>query len=312
MSTSVRVVPDASVEAVRAFNRFYTRELGLLGDQHLGSALSLTETRVLFELAHERQVSPKDLAHVLALDRGYVTRLVQTLEKKGLVSRASSRNDARRVILTLTPAGRKTIARLERATRNRVARVLDTLDTGRQLRLIDAMRSIERLLMHQEPCPRPVVIREPHPGDIGQVIHRQAVLYAREYGWDWTYEGLVAKICGAFVGEFDPANEHCWIADRDGEVVGSVFLVRKSARVAQLRLLYVDPSARGMGLGRTLVDLCIAFARERGYRTMALWTNDVLVAARRIYEAVGFTLSAEERHRSFGKELVGQNWRLVL
>jgi GNAT superfamily N-acetyltransferase len=216
------------------------------------------------------------------------------------------------MVLALTPAGRNAVAKLEDDTRRQLGKLLSTLSAADRARLVAAMTTIENLLTvdaYREPS---YLIRDPHPGDIGRVIHRQAELYALEYGWDWTYEGLVAEIAGRFIRHFDAAREHCWLAERDGEVVGSVFVVRKSARVAQLRLLYVDRSARGLGIGSRLVALCVAFAREKGYRSLTLWTNDVLVSARRIYEAAGFVLIEEERHRSFGKDLVGQNWTLSL
>jgi DNA-binding MarR family transcriptional regulator/GNAT superfamily N-acetyltransferase len=302
---------DSTIESVRAFNRFYTRELGLLAEAHLDSGLSLTEVRLLYEVAHGDDVSPGSLAKALALDAGYVSRLVGELAKRDVLARGGSASDARRSVLKLTAQGRRLVAALERETSKRLATLLDPIAAEDRRRLVTAMATIHDVL-----APRPgqaaFLIRDPRPGDIGWVIHRQAEIYADEYGWDWTYEGLIAGIAARFVAHFDPDREHCWLAERDGTVVGSVFVVRKSARVAQLRMLYVDPSARGLGIGARLVALCIAFAREKGYRSMMLWTNDVLVSARRIYEAAGFVLVEEERHRSFGKDLVGQNWSLSL
>lgn len=310
--TETRAKTPVDVDAVRAFNRFYTRRLGLLDERHLKSDLTLAEVRVLYELAHGALDSPGKLARSLGLDAGYVSRLVMSLERRGMVSRAASGVDARRSVLALTAVGRKTIARLEKTTREHLTTLLADVPLDRRDRLVGSMRAIEDALTPAVDAAGTVVLREPRPGDLGWVLHRQAVLYAEEYGWDWTYEGLVAGILGRFVADFQPAFERCWIAERAGAVVGSVFIVRKSVRVAQLRLLYVEPSARGAGIGRQLVDACIAFARAKGYRRLTLWTNDVLVSARRIYVAAGFTLSKEERHRSFGKDLVGQNWDLDL
>ena len=300
----------ASVDAVRAFNRFYTRRIGLLAEKHLESTLTLAQVRVLYEVAHGDGVSPSGLARGLGLDAGYVSRTIAALERRRLVSRSASTEDARRSLLVLTRTGRTTIAALERATHDQLASLLTDLSAEGARRLVEAMHAIERLL--DPAAVDPVTIRDPRPGDLGWIIHRQAVVYATEYGWDWTYEGLIAGICGRFVEGFDPERERCWVAARGDRIVGSVFLVRKSNTVGQLRLLYVEADARGLGLGARLVDECIAFARAAGYRRMTLWTNDVLVSARRIYEAAGFVLTGEERHRSFGKDLVGQQWALDL
>jgi DNA-binding MarR family transcriptional regulator/N-acetylglutamate synthase-like GNAT family acetyltransferase len=305
-------VSTSTVDAVRAFNRFYTRRLGLLDDRHLRSTLSLAEVRALYEVAHEPGVAPSALAEGLGLDPGYVSRIVASLERQGFVSRAAASDDGRRSALSLTTEGRRTFAALERATRAQVGQILAGLTVDDRVDLVAAMNRIERLLEPQAPVDRTFVLRDPHPGDIGWIIHRQGALYAAEYGWDWTYEGLIAGICAKFIERFDPTHEHCWIAERDGAIVGSVFLVRRSKTVAQLRLLYVEPSARGLGIGARLVDECIGFARRCGYRKMMLWTNDVLVSARKIYVAAGFTLVEEEPHRSFGHDLVGQNWSLDL
>lgn len=302
---------DETVDAVRAFNRFYTRRAGLLDENHLKSARTLAEVRVLYEIAYGSQVSPSDLARTLALNAGYVSRTLGSLERQGLVERTQSVDDARRSLLALTRSGRTAFTALERATRKQVGMLLRALSSDGRRQLVGAMHAVERLL-DPDAVANPVSIRDPRPGDIGWIIHRQAVLYATEYGWDWTYEGLIAGICAQFVKHFDPAHEHCWIAERDEVIVGSVFLVRKSATVGQLRLLYVEPTARGLGIGAALVERCIGFARAVGYRKLTLWTNDVLVSARKIYLAAGFTLASEEPHRSFGKDLVGQQWDLDL
>jgi len=234
------------------------------------------------------------------------------LEARGLVTRTPSEHDARQSVLALTPQGRAAFAPLDQASHDEIAAMLDRLPADERESLVAAMRRVQRLLGGAPEPEPPYHLRGLRPGDIGWVVHRQGLLYATEYGWDQTFEALVAEIAAAFVRNFDPARENAWIAEREGEIVGSVFLVRQSDEVAKLRLLYVEASARGLGLGRRLVDECIRFARDRGYRTLTLWTNDVLVSARRIYEAAGFRLVEEERHHSFGKDLVGQNWVLDL
>lgn len=300
------------VDAVRAFNRFYTRHAGLLEEGLLKSDFSLTEVRVLYELAHAEGLAASDLARELSLDIGYMSRVLKRLHARGLLQRSFSKTDARRSVLRLTARGRKAFLPIEEATRRQLADMLEAVPVDGKEKLLRSMRTIQRIFGDRAGEPAAYVIRDPRPGDIGWIIHRQGVLYAAEYGWDQTFEGLVAEIAGRFIRSFDPKLEHCWIAERDDEVVGSIFLVRKSARVAQLRLLYVEASARGLGMGRRLVDECIAFAKAKGYRTMTLWTNDALVSARKIYQAAGFKLVKEERHRSFGKNLVGQNWDLKL
>jgi DNA-binding MarR family transcriptional regulator/GNAT superfamily N-acetyltransferase len=304
--------PAAAVAAVRRFSRVYTRRLGLLDEHLLASAFSLTESRLLFELAHHEGLAAADLVRDLALDAGYVSRILRRFVAQGLVQRRRAADDRRRSVLTLSARGRAAVAPLERASSEQVAALLARLHPGAQSELLDSMAAIERTL---DPPPRgagTVTLRAHRSGDIGWIAHRQGLLYSEEYGWDQTFEALVAEIAARFVREFDPKWERCWIAEQDGRTVGSVFVVRKSVRVAQLRLLYVEPSARGQGIGQRLVDECIAFARAKGYRTLSLWTNDVLSAARHIYEGAGFALVKEERHRSFGKSLVGQHWDLRL
>ncbi|MFK0692004.1 GNAT family N-acetyltransferase [Mesorhizobium sp. IMUNJ 23033] len=301
------------IDAVRAFNRFYTRQIGLLDEGLLKSAFSLTEARVLYELAHRDGLTATDLVRDLALDPGYLSRLLKKFEERGLVERAAIEADARRSSIALTPAGRQAFAPLNRDSHDQVAALLDRLAASDQDRLVKAMQTVQRLLGGDNAEPKiPYMLRPLQVGDIGWIVRRQGMLYAQDYGWDETYEALVAEILAAFVKSFDPKWERSWIAEREGEVVGSVFVVRKSDEVAKLRLLYVEPSARGLGIGKRLVDECVSFARAKGYKTMTLWTNDILVSARRIYEAVGFKLAEEERHHSFGKDLVGQNWNLEL
>ena len=301
------------VDSVRAFNRFYTRRLGLLGAGLHDSRHSLPEVRVLYELAAAPGRSASELARALDLDLGYVSRLVKKLHAAGLVKKAPSPLDGRQSLLALTARGVKVFTPIEQATREQIATMLDGVPIDRRDTLLASMRAIHGVLEPEERSAKQAcVIREPRVGDLGWIVHRQAALYAQEFGWDWTFEGMLAEIVAKFVEDFDPSRERCWIAERDGAIVGAVFLVRKTKQVAQLRMLFVEPSARGLGIGARLTDECIAFAKAKGYRSTVLWTNDILASARRIYEAAGFVLAREERHRSFGKDLVGQYWSLQL
>lgn len=298
------------VATVRRFNRFYTRQIGLLDESLLRSSFSLTEARVLFELAQGSGLTASMLGTMLDLDAGYLSRILRRFEAKGLVTRYRSETDGRQALLTLTTKGRIVFGALEQNTRKQIGAMLDSLHAVPRDRLLGAMRTIERLLGRAE---EPDYVLRPHKvGDIGWITHRQAMLYAEEYGWDESYEALAAEILSGFVKTYDPAREQSWIAERDGEVLGSIFLMRQSDEVAKLRLLYVEPAARGLGLGRRLVGECIAAARAKGYSTLTLWTNDILVAARRIYQQAGFKLVDEAPHHSFGKDLVGQTWTLDL
>ncbi len=297
---------------IRRFNRFYTRRLGLLDRGLLNSEFSLTEARILYELAHHDQLTATELRSLLDLDAGYLSRILKRFVSGGLVSREISGADARQWLLTLTDSGRAAFEPLNRGAREQVAAMLAELTEPEIRKLVDAVGTVEALLGDDASASTPYVLRSLRVGDIGWVAHRQGLLYAQEYGWDGTFEALVAEIAAGFVKNFDPEWERCWIAERGGVIVGSVFLLRQADRVAKLRLLYVEPSARGFGIGSRLVDECIRFAREKGYATLTLWTNDVLVSARRIYETAGFKLVAEDRHHSFGKDLVGQNWELSL
>ncbi|MDG4895279.1 bifunctional helix-turn-helix transcriptional regulator/GNAT family N-acetyltransferase [Mesorhizobium sp. WSM4976] len=300
------------IDTVRAFNRFYTRQIGLLDEGLLKSPFSLTEARVLYELAHRDGLVASDLVRDLGLDPGYVSRLLKKFEERGLVERAATEADARRSSIALTPAGREAFAPLNQDSHDQVRALLDRLPPVDQERLVKAMRIVQDLLGDRPEPSDSYILRPLQVGDIGWITRRQGMLYTEEYGWDGTYEALVAEILAEFVKKFDAQWERAWIAEREGEVVGSVFVVRKSPEVAKLRLLYVEPSARGLGIGRRLVDECIAFARTKGYKTLTLWTNDILGSARRIYQAAGFKLVDEERHHSFGKDLVGQTWNLEL
>jgi DNA-binding MarR family transcriptional regulator/GNAT superfamily N-acetyltransferase len=305
---------DPLVAAVRGFNRFYTRRIGVLDEGHLKSRFSLAEVRVLYELAHRDQPLASELARDLALDAGYLSRMLRGFRGRGLVARTASREDARQSRLSLTPKGKQTFAPLERRSDEAVAGMLSPLTGEERTRLAGAMDTIRRLL---EPpvglrSQAPYTLRPHRPGDMGWVIHRHAVLYTQEYGWDERFEALVAEIAAKFIQNLDPARERCWIAELDGEAVGSVFVVKHSAETAKLRLLLVEPAARGLGIGARLVDECIAFARETGYRTMVLWTQDILHAAVHIYRKAGFQLVREEPHSEFGIPLTGQIWELRL
>lgn len=303
---------DAQVAAIRSFNRFYTRQIGLLEEGLLRSEYSLTEARVLYELAQRDGLTASELGRDLGLDAGYLSRLLKKFDTLGLVTRTPSQEDARQSVLALTAAGQDAFAPLNKASHDEIAAMLRPLSAREKEELVRAMHTIQNLL-GRKPEPEVDITLRPHrPGDIGWVAHRQGILYHEEYGWDGTFEVLAAEIAAAFVRNFDHRWERCWIAERRGEIVGSVFVVRQSDEVAKLRLLYVEPSARGLGIGARLVDECVRFARAKGYRTLTLWTNDVLVAARRIYEKAGFQLVSEERHHSFGKDLVGQTWDLAL
>ena len=300
------------IESVREFNRFYTQRIGVLEDGYLHSPFSLAQARVLYELAHRDEPTAGELARDLALDAGYLSRILRGFERGGLLARRPSPRDGRQRLLTLTARGHEVFAPLEAASRAQVGEMLGALPEGKQRRLTAAMRDVRELLGECAEPAVPYLLRPHRPGDMGWVVHRHGVLYAQEYGWDERFEALVAEIVAAFIRDEDPKRERCWIAEREGENVGSVFLVQHPERpgVAKLRLLLVEPSARGLGIGRRLVEECIRFARQAGYHTITLWTNDVLVSARRIYEAAGFRLVHEEPHHSFSHDLVGQTWEL--
>jgi DNA-binding MarR family transcriptional regulator/GNAT superfamily N-acetyltransferase len=308
-----KVVFEERVVAVRRFNRFYTRKIGVLHEGLLGSPMSLTEGRVLYELAQRGSATASQLAGELALDSGYLSRILAGFEKRGMLEKRPSAEDARQLILGLTDQGREMFATIDARSHEEIAELLRPISDTDQARLITALATVETVLGGAQKAGAPSYILRTHqPGDIGWIIHRHAVLYAEEYGWDETFEALVAKIAAAFIENFDHRRERCWIAERDGEIVGSVLLVKDTPEVAKLRLLYVEPKARGLGVGSRLVAECIGFARRSGYRRLTLWTNDILVSARRIYEAAGFSLVREEPHHSFGRDLVGQYWELPL
>jgi len=302
------------VGAVRQFNRFYTRRIGVLQGGLLESPYSLTEVRVMYELAHwpgAGRPSATDLGGALGLDAGYLSRILRRFRKEGLVSSAVAKDDARRTHLWLTRKGRATFVPLESRTKDEVSAMLDSLPVAAQAKVVAAMRSIETLLGGEKRAPV-VTLRTHRPGDMGWVISAHGAFYAQEFGWNEDFEMLVAEIAVRFIRKFDPQRERCWIAELDGEPVGSVFLVQQSRTLAKLRLLILDPKARGLGIGKRLVDECIAHARALGYRKLTLWTQANLLAARQIYRNAGFKLVSTEPHNSFGVELVGEYWELKL
>jgi DNA-binding MarR family transcriptional regulator/GNAT superfamily N-acetyltransferase len=304
--------PAQRVDAVRRFNRFYTRRIGVLLEGLLHSPFSLTEARIIFELAQRSGVTASALGAELGLDAGYMSRLLRSLQHRGVVERARSPDDGRQFHLHLTAAGSEAFAVLNARSHAEFEAMLSGLANDQQVRLVRAMATIEELLGAPAPAPSPVVLRPHEPGDMGWVVYRHGALYAEEYGFDESFEALVARIAADFVDNFDLRHERCWIAERDGEILGSVLVVRQSDAVAKLRLLLVEPRARGLGLGRRLVDECIRFARRTGYQRLSLWTNSNLLAARRLYEAAGFTLVDQAPHHSFGQDLVGETWELTL
>lgn len=297
------------VDAIRRFNRFYTRRIGVLETRYLGSPFPLPQARVLYELGQRGEATASELGAELDLDLGYLSRLVQSLRRQGLLQGEPSKEDARRVRLSLSAKGRKVYLQLDARSRQEVAGMLDQLPAPQQQRLVGALQAVEAVLERKD---KPVALREHRPGDIGWVVHAHGRFYAEEYGWDERFEALVAEIAAAFVQNFDRKRERCWIAEMDGEPVGSVFVVKDTKTTAKLRLLIVDPKARGRGLGKRLVEECIRFAREKGYRRLALWTQSNLAAARRIYRAAGFRKVKEEKHASFGVKLTGEYWELEL
>jgi DNA-binding MarR family transcriptional regulator/GNAT superfamily N-acetyltransferase len=302
-------------DEVRSFNRFYTREIGLLNRSLPATDLSLPEARVLYELAQapQRGRTAAEIGRTLAMDKAHLSRIVARFLARGLAASQVSPDHRKHRLLILTDAGRKVFAAAEAAARAQVDALLKPIDASGRNRLIGAMRDIRVALSDRETADGEVSLRPLRPGDVGWIIHRQAALYTQEYGWDWTYEGLASRILGAFVAEFDASREDAWVAERAGMVVGSIFLMKgDDPGIAKLRLLYVEPKARGAGVGRRLVATCIARARELGYCQLTLWTNDILVAARGVYQAAGFRLVSEAPHHSFGHDLIGQTWTLDL
>lgn len=302
---------DTLIDDTRAFNRFYTRVIGALDEHLTESPFSLAEARVLYEIAARGQTTGSELAKALGLDRAYLTRILQGFAGRELISSSPIPEDRRLNAIALTPDGDRAFAGLQAGAEAAVARLLAPLPPSDRRRLADAMWTIRTLLGDDVPA-APVLIRPPRLGEIALVASRQAQVYADEFGWDGSYEGLAAEIAGKFAQAHDPVREACWIAEWRGDVAGSIFVVDAGKGVAQLRLLYVEPKARGLGIGRLLVDQVVRFARDKGYRKVRLWTQESLVAARRIYVAAGFQLTESQPHRSFGKDLVGEYWELTL
>jgi DNA-binding MarR family transcriptional regulator/GNAT superfamily N-acetyltransferase len=312
MNDAASPLSEQRIAGVRRFTRFYTRHIGVLREGLHASPFSLAQARVLYELANRAAPTAADIARDLGLDAGYLSRILHGFTQRGFLARTRSQQDGRQIHLSLTPAGRGAFAPLDRGSHDEVAAMLAPLSEGAQARLIEAMTTVEQLLGERTRDAPPYLLRPHQPGDMGWVVSRHGALYAQEYRWNMEFEALVAEIVAAFIRNFDARRERCWIAEIDGAPVGSAFLVKQSDEVAKLRLLLVEPQARGLGIGARLVSECIRFARQTGYRTITLWTNDVLVAARRIYQAAGFRLVQEEKHHSFGKDLVGQNWEMGL
>jgi DNA-binding MarR family transcriptional regulator/N-acetylglutamate synthase-like GNAT family acetyltransferase len=299
------------IAAVRRFNRFYTRQIGVLRRNYLDSPYSLGEMRVLYEIAHGARTA-RDIGRALDLDAGYISRTLRNFEKRGFLSRKTSKSDARASEIALTARGRKAFAPFEERSQQQVADMLAVLAPDERARLVGAMAEIETLLEGAQPAPKTYTLRAPKFGDFGWIVSRHAELYAQEYGWGEPFEGLCAGIVADYANQNDPQRERCWIAEMNGENVGCVMLVKDTDEVARVRLLLVDPKARGLGLGARLVDECVAFAREAGYERVTLWTHSVLAAARHVYEKAGFTLTSSEQRHTWGKDVVAEYWDLDL
>jgi DNA-binding MarR family transcriptional regulator/GNAT superfamily N-acetyltransferase len=313
----MRLMPDPDFEqrvnAVRHFSRFYTRKIGLLQDGLLNSPFSLTQARVLYELAHKPESTASDIASALDLDHGYLSRILRGFDDQGLIDRKRAKDDGRQIVLSLTTKGRKAFASLDHRSQRDMAALLHRLSESDQVRVVAAMEAIEHLVGERKSSAAPYILRPHRPGDMGWVVARHGALYAEEYGWKISFEALAAEIVAQFIRSFDPEREACWIAEMDGEPVGSVFLVKgDEENVAKLRLLLVDPKARGFGIGRRLVEECIAFARAKGYVKITLWTQSILAAARHIYESAGFRCVDRKKHEGWGVPLIGETWQLDL
>jgi DNA-binding MarR family transcriptional regulator/GNAT superfamily N-acetyltransferase len=304
---------DARIAAVRRFNRYYTRHIGVLRKTFLDSPYSLGEARVLYEIASQDSPTASEIARRLDLDAGYLSRVLRNFERRGLIRRRTSPKDGRQSHLTLTPRGKKSFMPLDARSQRATAAMLEKLKPTGQTRLVAAMATIETLLENQEPTPqRSYILRAPRPGDFGWIVKRNAELYAQDYGWVAPFEGVCAQIVADFANKFDESREHCWIAESDGENVGAVMLANDGNGVARVRLLLVEPKARGLGIGARLVDELIRFARAAGYRKITLWTHSVLTAARHIYQKAGFKLMRSEEHQSWGRPVVSEHWDLEL
>jgi len=300
------------VEAVRRFSRYYTKQIGLLQEKILRSPFSLAEARVIYELAHHEKTTATELANELGLDPGYLSRILRDFNKRGLIDKGRSESDGRKKLLRLSENGQAAFAGINARSRREIEGSLNNLSPTDQARLVQAMQTIEALLGARPEHRVPYILRTHQPGDMGWVVHRHGILYAEEYAWDEQFEALVAEIVVGFIRNYDPKRERCWIAEKDGDNVGSVFVVKQSDSTAKLRLLLVEPNARGLGIGSRLVNECIKFAQQVGYTKMTLWTNNILSAARHIYEKAGFRRVSEQPHKSFGQNLVAETWDLKL
>jgi DNA-binding MarR family transcriptional regulator/GNAT superfamily N-acetyltransferase len=303
---------ENQIAAVRGFSRFYTRKLGIIEPKLLDSRWTLQEARIIYEIAGRKNCTATELVRALGLDAGFLSRTLQTLQRRGIVARQPSKTDRRVTEIALTAKGRAAFAELDSRSRRDVATLLGKLATDERAAVVNAMTTIEHVL--EPPAPRQTgfLLRSHRPGDIGWVVSRHGALYAQEYGWDISFEALVAEIAAQFIRSYDPSREHCWIAELDGEPAGSIFLVKASDDVAKLRLLLVDKKARGLGVGRALTEQCIRFAKDAGYNSITLWTQSILAAARGIYQRAGFQRVGEEKHHNFGVDLVGETWELKL
>jgi len=311
--SSLPMAADSQVRAVRSFNRFYTRQIGVLNEHLLDGPFSLTETRVLYELAHRPQCTATDLCRDLGLDAGYLSRMLRNFEKQQLIVRVESQVDARQSLLSLTPLGKKTFEPLEARSDEQVVALLNSLSSSEQKQLLSALHTVENVLGPKRTSQSPYLVRPHRAGDMGWVVHRHGVLYWQEYKYDERFEALVAEIVAHFIQNFDPKHDACWIAEREAEIAGSIFLVRESKSVAKLRLLLVEPSARGLGIGKRLIAECVSFARQAGYNKIVLWTQSELHAARHLYQQAGFELVGKKRHHSWGRKgLIAETWELKL
>ena len=303
---------ESQIAAVRGFSRFYTRKLGIIEPKLLDSPWTLQEARIIYEIAARKSCTATDLVGALGLDAGFLSRTLQAMQRRQIVARKPSKADRRVTELALTAKGRAAFADLDRRSRRVVGTLLDSLDAAERATIVNAMATIEQTLEPRAQRPASFLLRSHRPGDIGWIVSRHGALYAQEYGWDITFEALAAEIAAQFIRSYDPAREHCWIAEVDGEPLGSIFLVTASEEAAKLRLLLVEKKARGLGVGRALTAQCIRFARDAGYTSITLWTQSILVAARGIYQRAGFRRVGEEKHHSFGVDLVGETWELML
>jgi DNA-binding MarR family transcriptional regulator/GNAT superfamily N-acetyltransferase len=303
---------ESQIAAVRSFSRFYTRKLGIIEPKLLDSPWTLQEARIIYEIADRKNCTATELTRALGLDPGFLSRTLQALQRRQIVARKPSKADRRVTELALTAKGRAAFAELDGRSRDAVAALLGRLETVERASVVNAMTAIEHALEPPARQPAGFLLRSHRPGDIGWIVSRHGALYAQEYGWDISFEALAAEIAAQFIRSYDPAREHCWIAEIGGEPVGSIFLVRASDEVAKLRLLLVEKKARGLGLGRALTEQCIRFARDAGYSSITLWTQSILVAARGIYQRAGFRRVREEPHHSFGVDLIGETWELKL